>query len=109
VTQALSGARPVWASSAVAIVLLPVVAHSAEFLVHQAAGTPRLGSSIFASVMFTVSTTMFNLYAMRRGVLTVGHDSRSLREDVRRLPAVIVSFITLVPRALWRLRWTREA
>ena len=104
ITQALSGARPAWAASAVAIVLVPIVAHTAEFLVHSAAGTARLGTSILASVAFTVTTTLFNLFAMRRGVLTVGRGSRSLPEDLRLLPGVILSFVSVVPRAMWRPR-----
>jgi hypothetical protein len=102
VTQSLSGAQPAWTGTVCAVVLLPLVAHSAEFLAHSAAGTTRLGASIAASVTFTVLTTLFNTFAMRRGVLTVGPDSGSFIDDLRALPRVMAAFLAVVPRALRR-------
>jgi hypothetical protein len=109
ITQALSGARPAWAGSLSAIVILPLLAHTAEFLVHRLAGTERLGASIGTSVAFTAVTTLFNSFAMRHGVLTVGEHSRSFGDDLRVLPRTLAEFITAVPRALLRLRRTEVA
>ena len=102
ITQALSRVTPAWAGSLCAVVLLPVIAHTAEFVVHGLAGTPLLGESIMASVALTMFTTFFNTFAMRRGVLTVGPDSRSLKADILALPATVVAFTVVVARALWR-------
>jgi hypothetical protein len=56
--------------------------------------------SMTASVAFTALSTLFNLYAMRRGALLVGTGRQSLWEDLRRLPRIVWDFITLVPRIL---------
>jgi hypothetical protein len=109
ITQALSTAAPVWAGSVAALVILPTIAHSAEFVVHHLAGTARLGQSVGASVVFTAVTTLFNTFAMRRGVLVVGADGRSFIDDLRALPGTVLAFVAVVPRAIWSLRRTRAA
>jgi len=42
---------------------------------------------------FTAVSTLFNLYAMRRGVLVTGADAPSVRSDLRRVPALICCFV----------------
>jgi hypothetical protein len=96
VTQQISTARPAWQASAAALILLPVVAHFLEFLLHFVRGTPNLGRSIAISVAFTGVATVFNLFAMRRGVLMVGPRSRSLIDDLRALPATMLAFAAAV-------------
>src|SRR5690348_6730257 len=71
VTEAFASAEPPWAASAAVIFLLPCTAHSVEFLVHWLRGTPELGLSVASSLAFTAISTTFNLFAMRRGALTV--------------------------------------
>jgi hypothetical protein len=102
VTELFSEARPVWAAMIAAMVVLPLVNHSLEFLVHWLRGTPKLGLSITASVIFTACTTAFNVYAMRNGVLTVGSRSKSLWEDLRRILPLLGQFILAGPRAIFR-------
>jgi hypothetical protein len=102
VTEAFADAQPRWVATCVAMVLLPCLTHSLEFLVHWLRGTPKIGLSITVSVMFTVLSTWFNLYAMRRGVLKVGQGSKPLYEDLSRVPHLLLGFITAGPRALAR-------
>lgn len=102
-THAFRSARPAWLATTTALVLLPLASHSFEFAVHLARGTPKLITSIISSVIFTVVSTLFNLYAMRRGVLIVGAEGRSLTADFVALPRIIGGFIALAPVALWRL------
>jgi hypothetical protein len=87
---------------AAAMVILPLVNHSLEFLVHWLRGTPKLGLSISASVLFTICSTAFNVYAMRHGVLTVGGKSKSLREDLASLLPLFGQFLLAGPRAIFR-------
>lgn len=98
VTEAFASAEPPWAAMTATMLLLPFVAHSLEFLVHSLRHTPKLGLSIVASVSFTAISTAFNLYAMQRGALIVGHGSRPLREDLRRFPSLALAFLTAGPR-----------
>jgi hypothetical protein len=94
-TQALRFGQPRYA----ALLILPGIGHLAEYIVHRQAGTPRLAASVIASIAFSVLTTAFNLFAMRRGVLIVGPGRQSLRADLARLPALIVAFVAAaVPR-----------
>jgi hypothetical protein len=102
VTEAFSEARPVWAAMTALMVVLPLVTHSLELLVHWLRGTPKLGLSITASVIFTACSTSFNVYAMRHGVLTVGGKSKSLREDLGRILPLLGQFMLAGPRAIFR-------
>jgi hypothetical protein len=71
-TEAFRFAEPEWAASVAVMILLPLAGHSLEFGVHLLRRTERLGASLLASVGFTAVSTLFNLYAMRRGVLITG-------------------------------------
>jgi len=94
ITQAFSEAEPEWAATAASAVLLPLVSHSIELALHLMRGTPKIITSIIASVCFTVVSTMFNAYAMRRGTLIVGSGGGSIVSDLRRVPALLVGFLT---------------
>lgn len=100
VTQSLSRADPPWLASLTAVVLLPGAGHMVEFVVHWWAGTARLAASIGSSVALSVLSTLFNLYAMRRGALIVGTDQASLLQDLRRIPGLVCGFL-LVPLRGW--------
>jgi hypothetical protein len=103
ITEAFSEAQPAWAAMAAALIVLPLANHSLEFLVHWLRGTPKLGMSMAASVMFTAVSTSFNLYVMRQGVLTVGGKSKSLREDLALLLPLLGQFLLAGPRAIVRV------
>ena len=98
-TQAFRRVEPPVAATITAMVLLPIVGHSGELLLHWLRGTPRLAESLTASVGFTVLSTSFNLFAMRRGALIIGDGSRPLLHDLARMPALFVAFVTS-----WRSR-----
>jgi hypothetical protein len=103
ITESFSEARPVAAAMMTAMLVLPLANHSLEFLVHWLRGTPKLGASITASVIFTALSTSFNIYAMRHGVLTVGGKSKSLRDDLAVILALLGRFLLAGPRALLRV------
>jgi hypothetical protein len=92
-TQALRRIEPAWRGSLAAAVGMPAVGHLLEFLLHKTRGTPGLRTSITASVIFTIWSSLFHLYAMRRGHFIVGEGSRSLREDLRRVPQLLAGFL----------------
>jgi hypothetical protein len=100
ITQALGRAEPAWAGLATAMVLLPIVTHSAELGVHWLRDTARLGDSIGASVAFTAVSTAFHVFAMRRGALVVGDARRPFREDLRRLPGLVAAFVWVAIREI---------
>jgi len=100
--EAFRCAEPVWAASLVAMLLLPLAGHSAEFAVHHLRGTMKLTTSIIASVCFTAISTLFNLYAMRRGALITGEGQQTLRSDMKRMPRLVAGFVICGPLAAWR-------
>jgi hypothetical protein len=103
VTQALRMCRPYWAATLTALVVLPAFSHTVEFIVHSLRGTPRIITSVSVSIGFSMATVLFNLYAMRRGVLIVnGERHRTLLEDLAMMPRIIAGFVAAGPLALWR-------
>jgi hypothetical protein len=99
ITQAFRRSEPAWMAGVAAMVMLPFLSHSLEFAVHWLRGTPKLAQSTVASVMFTAISTLFNLYAIRRGVLIVGDDRRSLWADMRAMPGIIGSFLAFAKQS----------
>jgi hypothetical protein len=101
-TQAFRRADPPWAAGLTVMLLLPLLSHSLEAVVHFLRGTPKLGTSICASICFTALSTLFNLYAMRRGVLiTNAEDEGTFFADLRRIPLTIALFLTAGPLAIF--------
>lgn len=102
-TQAFCRIEPEWKAGLAAILFVPLVSHSLELTVHLMRGTPKLITSIIASVIFTIISTLFNVYAMRRGALVVCPGAKSVGSDFRRIPALIGSFLAAGPLALYRV------
>ena len=107
-TENFREAEPPWAAALTVMLLLPLTAHSAEFLVHWLRGTRKLLPSILSSMVFTAISTLFNLYAMRRGALVVGAHKRSLIDDLRSVPGLLLDFVTLLPRTALRWLWRKS-
>jgi len=107
IIESFRSARPPWAATLVVIIAVPVINHLIEVAAHWARGTQRLGTSVIASVSFSVLSGLFNIFAMRRGVLIVGPGRRTVLEDLRSLPAVIAAFLVAVPRFALRLVFAR--
>jgi hypothetical protein len=102
-TEGFCDVEPAWAAGITVMILLPIVNHSVEFLVHWLRGTHNLAASIISSVVLTAISTLFNLYAMRRGALIVGEGRRSLGRDLLNLPRLLLDFFMLLPRAIARI------
>ncbi len=104
-TQAFRHVEPARHGTLAALVLLPLVSHSMELLVHWLNGTARLGASLAVSVSFTALSTAFNLFAMRAGTLVVGEGQRSLAADLASMPRVVALFAVAIVRGcfqVWR-------
>jgi hypothetical protein len=85
-----------------ALVFIPGLAHTVEYVVHALAGTPKLGAGMLGSVAFSCITTAFNLFAMRHGAFIVGDGRGTLASDMRRLPALIIELARIVGRGVVR-------
>ncbi len=91
------GQRQPGGRAAIAVLIgATLAAHAVEAMLHIRAGTPNLVPSLLASMGFSVVTTAFNLFAMRRGWLIAGRGGHSLGDDVRALPQVVGAFVSAV-------------
>jgi hypothetical protein len=105
ITQAFRDVEPQWAAGIAVSVAIPIISHGLELTIHLLRGTPKIWTSITASVCFTIISTLFNLYAMRRGALVIGEGAQSMGADMRRVPRLIVGFVCVGPIAVYaRLR-----
>lgn len=93
VTQNFRKAEPRWQANLAAGAGVPIVSHVIELAIHMLRGTPNLRTNVLASVCFTVVSTLFNLHAMRQGVLVVGANAGSIASDIRSLPRTISTFL----------------
>jgi hypothetical protein len=85
------------------MILMPAVNHTLEYALHNATDTEKIAAGVVASISLSIISAMFNLFAMRRGVLIVGDEKASLIDDLRRMPRVVFDFVMAIPRALWRI------
>jgi hypothetical protein len=111
VVQSFRRATPVWAASIIVSIMLPAFSHTVEFFTHYA--QERYFSDILAasrdgvarqrtfaiSVFFSVISALFNLFAMRHGVLLVGagKETKSFVTDIKRLPLMVSEFTAFLP------------
>lgn len=100
VIQSMRRARPPWAATLAVMAIVPGINHSMEFLLHRAGGTKRIAAGIVASVIFSMFSAVFNLFAMRRGALVVGSGQQPLLDDLRRMPRLLLEFLLAAPKAL---------
>ena len=78
---------------------VPGLAQLLDWLAHRAVGPAAPSKAIFAVCVFTLISALFHLHVMRRGVFLTGHAGRTLADDFRRMPRLILGFV-LRPIAL---------
>ncbi len=114
--QSFRKAKPIWLANLIVSIMLPAFSHTVEFAVHYA--QEKYFSDILAatkdgvtrqrtfaiSVLFSVVSVLFNLYAMRNGVLLVGagEATQSLKDDFKRMPRLVGEFIVALPVLILR-------
>jgi hypothetical protein len=100
--QKLRRARPVWASGLLILVVLPALLLWLDYLLHRATGMPNLKGGMLAAGSLSVLSSLFNWYLMSRGSLLVGIPGRSFASDLKRLPLMLLDFVSWVPRYCYR-------
>jgi hypothetical protein len=110
VVQSFRRSTPVWQANIIVSILLPAFSHTVEFFVHY--GQERYMYDLFAasetsarqrtfaiSVLFSVISVLFNLFAMRHGVLLVGagKETQSLGSDIKHMPRMVGEFTAYLP------------
>lgn len=110
VVQSFRRSTPIWQANIIVSIVLPAFSHTVEFVVHYgqerylydllAASETSARLRTFAiSVLFSVISVLFNLFAMRHGVLLVGagEETKSLGSDIKRLPRMVGEFTAWLP------------
>ena len=95
--QILKDASPQWLTVLLITVVFPAILQSLEYLLHALRRTPHIHAAAITSLCVGATATLFNWFAMRRGVMLVGSHSEGFGADLRRMPLVIFNFITALP------------
>ncbi len=90
--QAFRAARPAWLAGLFVALILPGSAHTLEFLALKAGHATHITAGMIVSITVSVVSLLFNWLLMRNGLLVTGAGSARLRDDLRRLPAVLLGF-----------------
>ncbi|MGI8640583.1 MAG: hypothetical protein ACR2MG_11655, partial [Pyrinomonadaceae bacterium] len=105
--QAFRRAKPAWLATFTVMIILPFISHSVEFSTHyiheftisQLYSTPMIEStrksSFYFSVAFSILSVIFNMFAVKRGVLIVGkgEGQQSLWKDIKQMPTIVAEFL----------------
>ncbi len=112
IVQSFRKAQPFWLANVIVSIMLPAFSHAVEFVTHYA--QERYFFDVFAStaensvarqrafaisVLFSVLSALFNLFAMKHGVLLVGagEETGTLWDDIKKLPRMLGEFTAFLP------------
>lgn len=104
--QSFRRVEPAWKALLSILLILPVISHIFEFLVQVGfayfTSTSELtDSAIIRSICLSVISALFTLFIMRRNVMIVGEaESKSLLNDLARMPSLIYQFMAFIPNEL---------
>ena len=102
--QNIRDATPEWLTVFFIAAVVPAFFQVIEYGLHLLRGTPHLRLAEFTSIGVSAISSLFNLYAMRRGALLVGGEGGTFSSDLRRITLLIGNFVLALPRKLWGAR-----
>jgi hypothetical protein len=107
IIQSFSKVEPAWHAVLTVPLVLATLSHVIEFFVQTAfdlqTGANARGTAISISIVISVISALFNLFAMRRGALLVKDESQqSIWRDLRRMPWLAVEFLSFPLIWTWR-------
>lgn len=107
IIQSFSKVEPAWHAVLTVPLVLAAFSHLMEFVVQtmydNQTGVNGKGKAITVSVIISIISAVFNLFAMRRGVLLVKDESeQSIWRDLRRMPWLALEFISFPLVWTWR-------
>ena len=109
--QLALGLRPRLLSNLAVVVGVPGLAQTLDWLTHRMIGPAAPAHATVAVCIFTLTSALFHLHVMRRGAFLTGQAGRSLADDFRRMPRLVLGFVTWPAAALtaWTTRIPRSA
>lgn len=111
IIQSFSRVEPAWHAVLTVPLILATFSHLMEFVVQtiydNQTGVNGKGRAITVSVIVSAISAIFNLFAMRRGVLLVKDETQqSIWRDLKRMPWIAFEFISFP--LVWRRRRARK-
>jgi hypothetical protein len=91
--QSALALRPQILGSLTIVFAVPALAQFVDWFAHRVAGAPVPFRATIAVSVFACVSALFHLHVMRRGVFLSGQ-GRSLGDDFRRIPRLVLSFVT---------------
>ena len=82
---------------------VPGCAQIFDWLAHRAAGAAAPARATLSVCIFAAISALFHLHVMRRGAFLTGTAGRTLIDDFRRMPRLIVGFVVRPATLLFRL------
>jgi hypothetical protein len=101
-TQSLRFAEPEWLAELLLAGLFPLAFQIGDYCFHAALGTQVFLIGMVSSAVFTVFSSLFNLYVMRRGTLLIGAEGKPFGEDLGALPKLALLFVVSGVMKGWR-------
>lgn len=100
-----------WLGDVCVVLLVPGLSQVLDWAAHRALGAPAPHRALTSAAVFTLISALFHLHVMRHGTFLTGEREASMAEDFRRMPRLVLSFITWPANALRSLpaRFEREA
>jgi hypothetical protein len=104
--QGFRRVEPPWKALLTILLIVPLISHVFEFAFQFAfayftATNDHTDEAIVRSICFSIISALFTLFIMRRDVMIVGDaESKSLLNDISRLPALIFEFVMFIPNEI---------
>ncbi len=104
--QGFRHVEPPWKALLTILLVVPVISHFFEFLVqfgfaYVTKTNDHTDVAIVRSICVSIISALFTLFIMRRNVMIVGEaESKSLLNDMTRLPLLIFQFCAFIPNEI---------
>jgi len=79
----------------IVVVGVPGLAQLFDWLAHRTVGPAAPPRALVTASIFTLVSALFHLHVMCCGVFLTGHAGRSLADDFRRIPRLVLDFVLL--------------
>ena len=93
--ESLHGRPRGFYSRAVVFCLVPASLHLSELIAHTLAGTRGAGRGILISMALSVISSSFCWHTMQRGAMLTSAGAPRFRDDLRRMPRLVLSYLAL--------------
>lgn len=104
--QTFRRVEPAWKALGTILLIVPAISHIFEFIIqytfaYATSTNDHTEDAIIRSICVSLVSALFTLFIMRRNVMIVGEEgSKSLFNDLMRMPIMILRFILFVPNEI---------